>query len=109
VQHAQHAQVTALNTRAHRDETTVLAFNGLAKVLRAHMATAAALPGFDDKWDEVCRIVAHALGCGRRSVAVAAAQLLTSVLQVRAAACVFGALREERERGALQLQWCGVQ
>jgi hypothetical protein len=93
----------------NRDETTVLAFNGLAKVLKANLATAMALPGFNDKWDDVCRIAARSLGCGRRSVAVAAAQLLTGILQVSgnarggcaepAAACVMrcaGALRVPR-------------
>lgn len=65
-----------------RDETTVLAFNGLGKVLRAHMPTVLALPGINDKWDEVCRIASQALMSGRKSVAVSAAQLLTGFLQV---------------------------
>jgi hypothetical protein len=65
-----------------RDETTVLAFNGLGKVMRAHMPTVLALPGINDKWDEVCRIASQALMSGRKSVAVSAAQLLTGFLQV---------------------------
>jgi hypothetical protein len=60
----------------------VLALNGLGKVLKANMATVLGMPGFDEKWDEICGITAKMLGCGRRSVAVAAAQLLTSYLQV---------------------------
>eukprot|EP00775_Hariotina_reticulata_P011566 gene11566-11710_t len=63
------------------DETTVLALNGLGKVLKANMATVLGMPGFDEKWDEICGITAKMLGCGRRSVAVAAAQLLTGYLQ----------------------------
>lgn len=66
-----------------RDETTVLAFNGLGKVLRAHMAAVLAISGFNEKWDEISRIAAQALMSGRKSVAVAAAQLLTGFLQVR--------------------------
>jgi hypothetical protein len=66
-----------------RDETTVLAFNGLCKVLRAHMTTVLAIPGINDKWDETCKIASQALMSGRKSVAIAAAQLLTGVLQVR--------------------------
>lgn len=66
-----------------RDETTVLAFNGLGKVMRAHMTTVLALPGINDKWDETCKIASQALMSGRKSVAVAAAQLLTGFLQVR--------------------------
>ncbi|WIA43332.1 hypothetical protein OEZ86_009826 [Tetradesmus obliquus] len=64
------------------DETTVLALNGLGKVLKAHMATVLTLPGFDEKWDEVCAIAARVLCCGRKAVAVAAAQLLTGFLQL---------------------------
>jgi hypothetical protein len=67
---------------ALRDETTVLALNGLGKVLKANMATVLMLPGFDEKWDEICGIAARVLCCGRKSVAVAAAQLLTGFLQV---------------------------
>lgn len=69
---------------ADRDETTVLAFNGLGKVLRAHISTALALPGFNDKWDETSKIASMALISGRKSVAVAAAQLLTGFLQASA-------------------------
>lgn len=60
----------------------MLALNGLGKVLKAHMATVLTLPGFDEKWDEVCAIAARVLCCGRKAVAVAAAQLLTGFLQV---------------------------
>jgi hypothetical protein len=60
----------------------VLALNGLGKVLKANMATVLTLPGFDEKWDEICGIAARVLCCGRKSVAVAAAQLLTGFLQV---------------------------
>lgn len=59
----------------------MLAFNGLGKVLRAHMATVLALPGFNDKWDETSKTASMALISGRKSVAVAAAQLLTGFLQ----------------------------
>lgn len=82
------SSMLALPVRVHmlhappRDETTVLALNGLGKVLKANMATVLTLPGFDDKWDEICGIAARVLCCGRRSVAVAAAQLLTGFLQV---------------------------
>jgi hypothetical protein len=72
-----------LHCSACRDETTVLALNGLGKVLKANMATVLTLPGFDEKWDEICSIAARVLCCGRKSVAVAAAQLLTGFLQVR--------------------------
>ena len=68
---------------ACRDETTVLAFNGLGKVMRANMATVLALPGINEKWDEVSKIASKAMISGRKSVAVAAAQLLTGFLQVR--------------------------
>lgn len=68
-----------------RDETTVLAFTGLSKVLRAHLPTVYTMEGFEEKWDELMTIAGKVLAAGRRSVAVAAAQLLTSVLQVRAA------------------------
>jgi hypothetical protein len=61
----------------------VLALNGLGKVLKANMATVLTLPGFDEKWDEICSIAARVLCSGRKSVAVAAAQLLTGFLQVR--------------------------
>lgn len=67
---------------ACRDETTVLAFNGLGKVLKANMATVLGIQGFDEKWNEICSIATKALCCGRKSVAVAAAQLLTGFLQV---------------------------
>lgn len=60
----------------------MLAFNGLGKVLRAHTATVLAIPGIHDKWDDVARIASQALMSGRKSVAVAAAQLLTGFLQV---------------------------
>jgi hypothetical protein len=60
----------------------VLALNGLGKVLKANMATVLTLPGFDEKWEEICSIAARVLCCGRKSVAVAAAQLLTGFLQV---------------------------
>jgi hypothetical protein len=33
-----------------RDETTVLALNGLTKVLRAHMAAMLATDGWEGKW-----------------------------------------------------------
>lgn len=59
----------------------MLAFNGLGKVLRAHMATVLALPGFNDKWDETSKTASMALISGRKSVAVAAAQLLSGFLQ----------------------------
>lgn len=65
-----------------RDETTVVAFNGLGKVMRAHMPTVLALPGINEKWDEVCKIASQALMSGRKSVAVSAAQLVTGFLQV---------------------------
>lgn len=65
-----------------RDETTVLALNGLGKVLKANMGTVVAMQGFDDKWDEMCSISAKMLSSGRKSVAIAAAQLLTGFLQV---------------------------
>jgi hypothetical protein len=61
----------------------VLAFNGLGKVMRAHMTTVLAIPGINDKWDETCKIASQALMSGRKSVAVAAAQLLTGFLQVQ--------------------------
>lgn len=66
-----------------RDETTVLALNGLGKVLRANMSTILALPGFNDKWDAICKIASQALMSGRKAVGIAAAQLLTGFLQVR--------------------------
>jgi hypothetical protein len=68
-----------------------LAFTGISKVLRAHLPTVYAMDGFEAQWDELMSIAGRVLASGRRSVAVAAAQLLTSVLQVRgcaaAAAC----------------------
>eukprot|EP00878_Enallax_costatus_P026153 GHUV01028037.1.p1 GENE.GHUV01028037.1~~GHUV01028037.1.p1 ORF type:complete len:438 (+),score=131.56 GHUV01028037.1:185-1315(+) len=64
------------------DETTVLSLNGLGKVLKANMTTILAMPGFDERWDEICSISARMLSSGRKSVAVAAAQLLTGFLQV---------------------------
>lgn len=77
-------------THTHRDETTVLALTGLAKVLRAHLPAIAGLDGFDDKWDELAGIAGKVLAAGRKNVAVAAAQFLTGVLQARvcARACV---------------------
>jgi hypothetical protein len=60
----------------------VLALNGLGKVLKANMSTVLTLPGFDEKWNETCSIAARVVCCGRKSVAVAAAQLLTGFLQV---------------------------
>lgn len=66
-----------------RDETTVLALNGLTKVLRAHMASMLATDGWEGKWDDLMGTVAAVLSGGRRAPAVAAAQMLTGVLQVR--------------------------
>lgn len=66
---------------SHRDETTVLTFAGLGKLLRAHLPAFAALDGFDAKFDELATTAAKVLAAGRRGVAVAAAQLLTGVLQ----------------------------
>lgn len=60
----------------------MLALNGLGKVLKANMSIMTAMPGFDEKWDEICSISAKMLSSGRKSVAVAAAQLLTGFLQV---------------------------
>eukprot|EP00878_Enallax_costatus_P029718 GHUV01032261.1.p1 GENE.GHUV01032261.1~~GHUV01032261.1.p1 ORF type:complete len:129 (+),score=17.55 GHUV01032261.1:435-821(+) len=71
-----------LPTVTCRDETTVLSLNGLGKVLKANMTTILAMPGFDERWDEICSISARMLSSGRKSVAVAAAQLLTGFLQV---------------------------
>lgn len=65
-----------------RDETTVLAFNGLGKVMRAHMSTVLALPRMDEFWNAICAMASNSLMSGRKSVGVAAAQLLTGFLQV---------------------------
>lgn len=46
------------------------------------MVTVLAMPGFDGKWDDICDITAKMLSSGRKSVAIAAAQLLTGFLQV---------------------------
>jgi hypothetical protein len=80
-------------THPPRDETTVLAFTGLSKVLRAHLHTVYVMDGFESKWDDVMTIAGKVLAMGRKNVAVAAAQLLTSVLQVRGSvvySCLFG-------------------
>jgi hypothetical protein len=61
----------------------VLALTGIAKLLRAHLGTIYTMEGFDEKWDELMGISGRVLGAGRKNVAIAAAQLLTSVLQVR--------------------------
>jgi hypothetical protein len=63
----------------------VLALTGIGKLLRAHLPTVYAMEGFEDKWDELMGITGRVLATGRKNVAVAAAQLLTSVLQVRVA------------------------
>lgn len=72
----------ALVLTALRDETTVLALNGIAKVLRSHMGSMLVMEGFDDKWNGLMDICAKVLAHGRKNVAVAAAQLLTGVLLV---------------------------
>jgi hypothetical protein len=61
----------------------VLALNGLGKVLRSNLASILAMAGFAEKWDELMTICTKALTSGRKAVAVAAAQLVTGVLQVR--------------------------
>jgi hypothetical protein len=60
----------------------VLALNGLGKVLRSNLASILAMAGFAEKWDELMTICTKALTSGRKAVAVAAAQLVTGVLQV---------------------------
>ena len=69
-----------------RDETTVLALNGMSKVLRVHLTGMMQMQGFADKWDELMSICSKVLTSGRKTVGVAAAQLVTGVLQVSMAA-----------------------
>lgn len=73
---------TSCTAAPRRDETTVLALNGLGKVLRSNLASILAMAGFAEKWDELMTICTKALTSGRKAVAVAAAQLVTGVLQV---------------------------
>lgn len=60
----------------------------MGKVLRANLGSLVPLQGFQDKWGELCTTASRALSCGRRSVAIAAAQLLTGVLQVALTVCL---------------------
>jgi len=61
----------------------VLAFTGISKLFRAHLHAVYTMDGFEEKWDELMGIGGKVLATGRKSVAVAAAQLLTGILQVR--------------------------
>lgn len=68
------------------DETLVLALSGMGRLLRAHLrALQAALPAFDEGWEELMVVVESSMAGGRHETATAAVTLLTAVLTVNPA------------------------
>lgn len=70
------------NEQKQWDETLVFALGGMAKILRAHLGRLLRMAAFAPGWEELMGVVESSLAGGRKEIALAALEVITTVLKV---------------------------